>query len=1219
MLSKKDFEISAFVIFCILLNFIGKFLAHYFYLPLWLDSIGTVFASYALGGICGSIVGVTVNVIYSGFQPISYIYSITSMAIAVTVGILTKKLWFRTFFGTMTASVLVTVISVTISVALSWIVADGMTSNLWGDGVIKYLEEQGVPAIFSSIIGQFYIDFLDKVITLTILYLAIKAWRKRIRFLRTVLSFSSDFGQASKVLAIFFISSLFFLLPVQKIQAQPSARDFTSYVQTVYSNENGIPCGEANDIAQTKDGILWIGTYAGLYRYNGSEFRWMKNYDSVRNVNCLYVDEEGRLWIGTNDNGLSICINEKIVNTLNDEDGLPSNSVRSIVKGSDGYFYVGTSVGILVLELNSGLRVCNIIKEVGNTISLSTGSDGFVAAVTSRGQLFVLNESEVRYSFSLGIKGENFTCCEFGNDGTLYAGTSKNHIYHYKISEKESELIDTYDCASLNYLKRIFFDDDRIFVCSDSGIGYFDFDAYYKSGILFRKINTGDFNNSIDNMTIDYQGNYWFTSSRKGLLRLSSSSFVNLYGSLGLPSKVVNTTCEWNGSLFVGTDSGLDIIDIHAPQKAIDSKIKSELLNYFSNVRIRCIKSDSKNNLWASTYGRGLVRVSKNGKITTFDDSEKIGSRVRVSTELSDGTIVGAGINGIAFIKNDEITESISFSRLGTAMVLTLMEMNDGSGRILAGTDGNGIIVINSERKAERILTQKDGLTSNVILRTVNAPHEKGVFVVTSNSICHLTSDSNSDSEFSIRALNSFPYFNNYDIQVNQDGALFILSSAGLYVVDSDSLITSIGKLQYDLLDSKSGLNSMLTANSWNYVSDNGILYLSCSTGVYVVDMNNYIFGKLSYHMMVSSLELDSVSVVLDRSEPLTIGRNVSKIEFFPEVVNYTVLDPFVSYYLEGFDASPIVIPQSQLSKVVYTNLPSGNYKFHLSVFDKNQNVLEESTYELVKEKEIYDTTYFRIYLVTVAMLAIAWLTWFLVRNQLQKKFETQRRKLEFVQNQVKMGNETILAIAKTVDAKDENTSQHSMRVSEYSVMLAREMGFSEEECENLRKAALLHDIGKIGIPDRILNKPSRLDDDEYAIMKSHVTRGAEILKDFTMIEHVRDGVLYHHEKYDGTGYPQGLKGEAIPLYGRIIGVADAFDAMTANRVYRKQLDFDFVVAELKRCRGTQFDPKIADIMLGLIENGKIDVEALYKKSKEHERKPSDTTASDFTKNGGNA
>ena len=136
-------------------------------------------------------------------------------------------------------------------------------------------------------------------------------------------------------------------------------------------------------------------------------------------------------------------------------------------------------------------------------------------------------------------------------------------------------------------------------------------------------------------------------------------------------------------------------------------------------------------------------------------------------------------------------------------------------------------------------------------------------------------------------------------------------------------------------------------------------------------------------------------------------------------------------------------------------------------------------------------------------------------------------------------------------------------------------------------------------IPDAILNKPGKLTNEEYEIMKSHVIRGGEILKDFTMIDNVRVGALYHHEKYDGTGYCHGLKGEDIPLDARIIGIADAFDAMTANRVYRKQLDIEVVIEELKRCSGTQFDPKLVDILLALIEDGTIDVAGLYKKSKE--------------------
>ena len=121
--------------------------------------------------------------------------------------------------------------------------------------------------------------------------------------------------------------------------------------------------------------------------------------------------------------------------------------------------------------------------------------------------------------------------------------------------------------------------------------------------------------------------------------------------------------------------------------------------------------------------------------------------------------------------------------------------------------------------------------------------------------------------------------------------------------------------------------------------------------------------------------------------------------------------------------------------------------------------------------------------------------------------------------------------------------------------------------------------------------------------MKSHVEKGAEILKSFTLVNHVEEGALYHHERYDGKGYMHGLKGEEIPLNARIIGIADAFDAMTANRVYRKKLDKDYVLGEIRRGRGTQFDPKLVDIMLGLIESGMIDIDNLYKDGEADEDK----------------
>jgi energy-coupling factor transport system substrate-specific component len=218
----------------------------------------------------------------------------------------------------------------------------------------------------------------------------------------------------------------------------------------------------------------------------------------------------------------------------------------------------------------------------------------------------------------------------------------------------------------------------------------------------------------------------------------------------------------------------------------------------------------------------------------------------------------------------------------------------------------------------------------------------------------------------------------------------------------------------------------------------------------------------------------------------------------------------------------------------------------------------------------------------------IVWVTWMTVQRQLNKQ-----------QIKLNMANETVMAIANAVDAKDVRTHQHSQRVAEYSEMIAQEMNCFKwwerrKALSNLKKAAQMHDIGKIGIPDSVLNKVGRLTDEEYAKMKSHVIRGADILKDFTLVEHVEDGTKYHHERYDGRGYPDGLKGEEIPLFARIIGVADAFDAMTSNRVYRNHMDTDYVMNEMKRGRGTQFDPDALDAFLRLVDTGVIDPDKIY-------------------------
>lgn len=180
---------------------------------------------------------------------------------------------------------------------------------------------------------------------------------------------------------------------------------------------------------------------------------------------------------------------------------------------------------------------------------------------------------------------------------------------------------------------------------------------------------------------------------------------------------------------------------------------------------------------------------------------------------------------------------------------------------------------------------------------------------------------------------------------------------------------------------------------------------------------------------------------------------------------------------------------------------------------------------------------------------------------------------------------ETIEVLRYTVEAKDTYTRGHSDRVSEYSVLLGKKLNLSEQDINTLRVGGLFHDIGKIGVPDSILLKESKLTDDEYSEIKNHPSIGAHILSNATTFQNVIPIVKHHHERYDGSGYPGKLKGEDIPYLARIAAVADAFDAMTSKRTYRDSLPLEIVKQEIEKCKGTQFDPNCADAFLDILNN----------------------------------
>lgn len=217
------------------------------------------------------------------------------------------------------------------------------------------------------------------------------------------------------------------------------------------------------------------------------------------------------------------------------------------------------------------------------------------------------------------------------------------------------------------------------------------------------------------------------------------------------------------------------------------------------------------------------------------------------------------------------------------------------------------------------------------------------------------------------------------------------------------------------------------------------------------------------------------------------------------------------------------------------------------------------------------------------------------IRNVHDMEVQRQQRALEKRRQETeRLSLQMMRTLALTVEAKDEYTRGHSHRVAEYAALIAKELHWSPEEILNLKYAAHLHDIGKVGIPDTILNKPTRLTPEEYAVTKEHTVIGGEILKNITLLKQSADVARHHHERYDGKGYPDGLKGTDIPLYARIITIADSYDVMNTNHACRNSLPEASIIREFRENSGTQFDPELTEIFLTLLEEHRLDISSDY-------------------------
>ena len=476
--------------------------------------------------------------------------------------------------------------------------------------------------------------------------------------------------------------------------------------------------------------------------------------------------------------------------------------------------------------------------------------------------------------------------------------------------------------------------------------------------------------------------------------------------------------------------------------------------------------------------------------------------------------------------------------------------------------DGNSLVHLGRE----------EGLTSDVILRVKKDDVRGVLWIITSNSIQYM-------KDGKINTVKGFPYNNNYDIYFDNRENAWILASNGIYVVKAQDMIDK-EEYEYLLYDYSKGMPSMPTVNAYSALAAEGTLFVAAREGVFSVNINNYFDLEHEIKLSVPYIEADGERYYV-REDHVDLPSSADEITIYGYALTYSMQNPKLKYYFEGVDKKANIVLKDEMKPVRYTNIAGGQYVYRLSVINSSTGELQQTmSITINKEKAIYEQLWFSILVIILTVLVIGGIIAVIAFTRIKKYKAKQERDKKLI-------SEIVRAFARTIDMKDKYTNGHSARVAKYTAMLARELGYDEETVNNYFNIALLHDIGKIGVPAEVLNKPGKLTDEEFATIKSHTTLGRDALKDISIMPDLAIGAGSHHERPDGRGYPDGLKGDEIPRVAQIIAVADTFDAMYSDRPYRKRMNFEKAVSIIKEASGTQLTEDVVDAFLRLVEQGK--------------------------------
>ncbi|MBP5325298.1 MAG: response regulator, partial [Pseudobutyrivibrio sp.] len=756
-----------------------------------------------------------------------------------------------------------------------------------------------------------------------------------------------------------------------------------SYAGKIYDASNGLPASEANFITCDTEGFIWIGSYSGLLKYDGSSFTPISELEGITNGRALFVDSKGNVWIGTNDNGVVALSMQGEAYRFTLKDGLPASSIRSFAEDEKGNVFIATTAGLAYVDEGKTLHALDDSRINNQRIlRISADSSGKIYGYTKLGDTFEISDCAIsKYYRTSHLGNEKLThlYADPESEDHVYIGTASGNIY-YGILGMSFDSMDLISVAPLSSVKWIEIACDRVWVTSDKQIGFLD----EKKG--FHVLEKLPVDSNIEMLTSDYQGNIWVASSRQGIMKIVASNFQDVTGPAGIENTVVNATFMVGNKLYIGTDAGLKIIEN-------DSLIEDELCQHIGAVNVRCILKDKAGNLWIGTYNKdlGLVCKTVDGKILDFTTKNGMPSyEIRCLTELSDGTIVVGTSNGIVYFENYQISKVYDTDNgFKNGVILDLETgFND---EVLCATDGDGIYVV-KDGAVERIGIEK-GLTSEVI-QCIKRDDDRNLYwVLTSNSIEYL-------KDGTVTHVSTFPYNNNYDIFSDSHEGLWVLASNGMYYVSAEDMLNDTIS-QYRLYTMANGLYSTPIVQGRSYIDDVGNLYVSGMSGVTEVNINGY-FGSIdTVKLGVSSIKCDDIPIYPDVDGVYTVDRKGVRVQITPAILDYSLSNPLVKVYLEGTKDAGFSVYKSNLTNLEFTNLRYGTYRLHVQIMDEKDDsqVAEEKVITIIKQPRYFERTSVRVLIVLLVMAAVGILvqrimTWTVIRRQY---FEIEAAKDEAV------------------------------------------------------------------------------------------------------------------------------------------------------------------------------------------------------------------------------